>query len=97
MWLEFREGEQLQSTEAAALGGRAEQERGCDGTGQAGGHGRDTKLFVGEREGQGRAQEAGGCPEQNQGRGKVSQSVDPCGMGAGRQNRGEAAAKEWRP
>lgn len=55
-----------------------EQERGWHGTGQAGGHGRDTKGFVGQRKG---LRREGGCPEQKQGRGKVSQSGDPCGMG----------------
>lgn len=45
------------------------------------GHGRNTKGFVGQREAQGRAQEGGGCPEQQQGRGKVSQSWIHAGWG----------------
>lgn len=58
------------------------------GQGKQQGHGRDTKVFLGEREAQGE-------PEHNQGRGKVSQSVDPRGMGAAGENRGEATPEGW--
>lgn len=78
---------------------RKTEKRRVQEKGRQKGHGNDRKVFVGEREAQGRAQEGGEYPEQNQGRGKISQSMDPCGMGAGGEDRGEdrgeASAKGW--
>lgn len=87
-------GEQLQNPQTAAPGGQDREEDGA-GKGKAERTWKGHKGICGReessRKGSGGRGMSGAEPEQGEG----SQSVDPCGMGAGGENTGEASAKGW--
>lgn len=70
LWLELWEQESSCRAHRLQHQGDRTERRRVQEKGRQKGHAKDTKVFVGERKAQGKAQEGGECPEQNQSRGK---------------------------